>query len=193
MYQLTIEFDEKNFRKKEFILDVKPKVKKQDAFVFHYGSKNKTRKEHAHLFLGLDGEDSVLRLSYHQGKTEIEDVREPYLEDVVKWFSGFLEEKSIKAFVVGIFEYDKQYKSLIQIDYPLLIGNELYNDTKIVGHDIEFPDNALISRGSITSNESGLRIFLFAKNVIDLSKFDFYLEIEKLSEFANALVKKQGE
>jgi hypothetical protein len=193
MYQMSIEFNEAQFKKKEFILDINPKNKKQTAFVFHYGSKNKSRKEHAHFFLGFDGEDSILRMSYHPGAADKEDVRAPYLEDASKWLAEFFEEKNLKVTIVVVFEYGKQYKSLIQINYPLFIGNDLYNDTKIIGHDIDFPDESIIDRASITSNKDILRIFLFSRADMDLSKFNFHSEIEKLSKYATALVKRQGE
>ncbi len=192
-FQMTIEFDEAQFKKKEFVLDVKPKTNKQNAFIYYYGSKLKSRKEHAHLFIGLDGKDSILRLNYHQSPAEVEDTRKPYLEDMANWISGFFEEKTLKAGVVAVFEYTKQYESLVQIGYPLLIGSSLYKDAKIIGHDIDLPDNSLVDRASIMADDKLLRIFLFGLNDIDLYGFNLHLEIEKFSKFANALVKKEGE
>lgn len=192
MYQIVIIFDEEQFRKKEFFLDVKPKTRKQNVFLYDYGSKIKSRKEHAHLFLGLDGKESSLRLTYHQSSEEVEDTREPYLENVAGWIGGFLEVKEVKARVVAAFEYTKRYKPLIQLNYPLLVGSDLYKDAKIVGHDIDFPDSSSIDRANIAVDEKTCRILLFGRSELDLSKFNVHLEIEKTSKFANALVKIEG-
>lgn len=129
-------------------------------------------------------------MTYHQSKEQIEDTREPYLEDVTNWIAGFLRSPEVKARVVAVFEYTKPFTPLIQLNYPMLVGSDLYKDAKIVGHDIDFPNGSPIDRANIAVDEEMCRMLLFGRNNFDLFKFDIHSEIEKVSKFANALVLK---
>ena len=194
MFQISIEFDVKDFKKKEFVADVKPKSRQND-FLYHFGSKNKKRSEHAHFYIHFDGKDSFFRLSYHQGKANIEDVRPPYFEDVANWLGQFFKEKILIANFTIVFEYSKEYESLIPLNYPVVgVKSDLFKGTTVVGYDIKFPVDSPFDQISISKSDSGiLRVFLFTKVRIDLSEFEIHKSIETVSKYTKALIVKRGD
>lgn len=188
--RLSSSFNREEFNFKDFLLDVGGK--KQKRYYFSFGHKISTRKEHAHLFLNFEEEEPRLRLEYSTGKSETDDTRQPYFEDAAPWIGSFFKgDEPLVADLMAVYEYDKSYESLVQLDYPLLISSDYYEGAKITGHDIIFPTSSMIDRATIAAIAGGgIRIFLYTHAVIRLERLDIYRTIEKLGTFANALVIK---
>lgn len=189
--QLTIRFDEKKFKRKELSHEAELKGKKNSGFTALVGSRTKTRKEHAHVYLYFDGEDSILKLDFvPESHTGNKDTDEPYIETIGEWFAKFFYEDVI-ADVMVVFKYTDNYESVMPIHYPLLIKNGLLKGAEIAGYEIAFPTESLISRASISSNEKTLLVILNAKFKLDLSDFEVHDAIERFSVYAKALVEKK--
>jgi hypothetical protein len=188
--QMTIGFDEKEFKRKEFLLETKLKPKDLKGITTTIGSKNNKKKEHAHLFLSLNGEKSLLRLEFIPDVFGAKEIEEPYLEDITKWLAGFFKDKVV-ADIMVVFKYNRQYESEIQLHYPLLLKSPLFEGVKITGHELAFPPDSYLHRGTISSNGKELIVLLFAKFKLDLSDFEYHQVIEAFSKYSNSLVKKK--
>lgn len=92
---------------------------------------------------------------------------------------------------MAVYKFSRQYESVIQLNYPLLIGNDLFKGATISGHEIDFPFESIIDKAVMSTNKDSLLIFLYARVEIDLASFGFYESIENLSKYTNALVKKK--
>lgn len=191
MFDMTFQFDEKQFKRKEFVLDVKTKNKKEDDFFYFYGSKNKSRKEHAHLHLVLKKQESYLKLVYHTGETQSPDVREPYLEDVTKWIANFFTENELSAFITVVYKFNQQYKPTIALRYPLPVDNDLFKSALISGYEIDFPKESILHKAIISTSPKSTLVILNTKVQINLSEFDFYKTMGAFSQFPSALVQKR--
>jgi hypothetical protein len=186
---LIIHFDEKQFKKKEFLLDVKPPKKTENSLSYSYGSK--TKAEHAHLHIYFDGSDSRLRLIYHQGKSEYPDVREPYIEGVAKWIDSFFTEKELEIQMSIVFKYGKQYEPAIQLHYPLLVPSKLFEGVTVSGYEIDFPEESFLYKAIISASKESILVILNTKMIVELSDFDFHRAVTVFSQYPIKLVKKK--
>lgn len=192
-FSIVIKFNERNFKKKEFLEDTKPKDKDMKGIVYHYGSKTNGGKDHSHLELFLDGKDSLLRITYHQGKTPSEDIREPYLEDCTKWISSFFKKKTLALDYTIAFRYDKTYESIVPLEFPLLTTDKRLKGVSVYGYQLEFPKESLIDTAFISAKKGTKLVVLSAEiKKWDLLERDFYSNLEEFSHFAKALVSKKG-
>jgi len=194
MFKFTISFDAKQFKSDEFRKSVKCDDEDQAFFLFHHNSKFKTKKEHAHLEIFLDDEDSILEMSFHSNKLTDGDVDLPlsdiYIEDVLQELAPFFLEADNKATVISHFVFKKQYESVLKIDYPLLVKNGKLNDATLKGHELSFSDSK-VRTGFISTRESGLNVLVGGKIEISLANFNYHDEIKHFAEFARALVIKK--
>lgn len=194
IFQITIEFNEKIFKSKEFLAEFELKRKKHFAFVTTFGSKYKSKNEHAHIYLDLDGEGSELRIGFHSGKVETEKDNDRFIEDMSEWLGGFFRAEDLDCEITSFFLYGKKFESQLPLNYPLLIKNEYLKGTNIVGYDINFPEESLLSRANVVNVKKGLLVLMIGETKINLPTFDYLSEIANFSKYANALVKeKEGE
>lgn len=194
---LAIQFDEKNFRKKEFLQDIgKKTLKREELIGFSYGSKNKRKKEHSHILLSLNKKESSLKLVYHLGKSEDEDVREPYMEESPQWIASFLNQEEFDAEVSTAFRYSNEFESQLKLQYPLyplLLENKLYENALLSGHQIEFSDDSLVERIFLSAIKDTIAVVVNGSISIKLPELNTYKEIKRFSEYARSLVKKKEE
>jgi hypothetical protein len=193
--KIAIEFKEDEFKKEAFILDVGATEKEADdnAFSWSYGSKLKTKNEHGHLFIRFDGDQSVVSISFNQGKNHDDDVREPYIENLMNWIGSFFANPLKDVSVTVLFEYDTKYEPLIKLNYPLLIDNPFLDGAKVTGYDIYIPSGSTNYRLHLMSKEDEIGIFYSGDEKIDLLKFNYIQYLTQNSQFANSLVKIKGE
>jgi hypothetical protein len=192
-FSIIVKFNERDFKKKDFLEDTKPKDKDIKINVYHYGSKTNGGKDHAHLELFLDGKNSLLRITYHQGETPEEDVREPYLEDCTKWISGFFKKQTLAIDYTGVFRYDKTYDSIVPLEFPLLSTEKKLKGVSVYGYQLEFPKDSLIDNAYISAQKGNKLIVLTTvMKKWHLLGQDFYSNLEEFSNFAKALVIKKG-
>lgn len=189
MIELTVRFDEKDFKKKEFTSDVgQPRGRKE--FSYSYSPRIKSRNEHAHLFLGLDGQQSLLGLTYHPGKNPFPDIREPYLDDVAKWIGGYFKVEKLAVRFTLAFEFNKTYQSIVPLDYPLLVNNRWLKETTVVGHEINFSKEAFIQKAIISKKTQVITVLLYAGMMMEFADFDLHEAVTAFSAYATAFVKK---
>ena len=193
MFQVIIEFEEKNFKKKDFFADVKAD-KGEKFFVYHYGTKNFNNEEHAHLVLDLDGEDSTARLTYHKGKSEIEDKREPHLEDFARWLGGFFKKKNLPAKVTSVYVFPKTIFNVnVPLGFPVMVKDNLLRDVTVSGYELGFPEKSEIKNMIVSEKSEVFLTVLNASIVTALTEFEVYTEIEKFSKYAEPFISKEGE
>jgi hypothetical protein len=192
-FEILVRFNERDFKKKDFLADIKPKGK-TDFFLFHYGSKTKENKNHAHLEFFFDKKDSFFKMTFHQGESPAEDVREPYLEDAIKWLGGFFKKEVVSAEIKVAFSYGDEYESIVLLQYPLQISNRYLQGVNVAGFRIVFPEESLPDSGFITPIKDVILVGLFTDvKKLNLTEFDFYSNVEGFSRYASAFVMKKGE
>jgi hypothetical protein len=193
MLELSISFDEKTFKKSEFIREVKPKTAKPfHSIQYFYGSNTKNRKEHAHLNLILNGERSIARLTFHPNESGIPDVREPYIENLTTWLGGFFTVETVATTITGIYEFGRQFEPTIQLSYPVLIKGKKFSGAMITGHEIDFVDDALVDKCIISKQRNEINVILISHFLVNLTEFDYQDAAIRLSEYATELVRRKG-
>lgn len=192
LFEIKIEFDEKQFQKKNFILDVKPDNEEDVFFHYHFGSKNKRVTDLAILDLIFDGKTSSLRLVFTPAKDASKDNQEPYLEDVTQWLAGFFNTKDFQASISAIYDYKNDFEPIVNLDFPLLIKNELYSGVNVAGLVLNFPKESEVKNIYLISvNQEEALAMLSAKPKIDLLNFDFYETVKKYSTFTSGFFEKK--
>ena len=193
MFQITIEFNEEQFKVKEFISDIK-EDEDDKFFVYHFGTKNNEIKEHAHLVLDLDGKDSSAKFTYHTGDNKEEkDSREPYFEDFAQWLGGFFENKEVTADITAIYLFSKKdFKPVLELNHPIPITNEVLQDVTVSGYELKFPKESEIKRMIVSEKTEFILSVLNASTTTDLTKFDIYSEIEKFGKYSQPFVEKEA-
>lgn len=193
-FEFTVRFDDKDFNKEEFKEYTGGEIKEQGTYASHYNSKRKRNPDHAHLLVSLDGEDSYFEATFHQGTIESDlDTSDVTLEDSVKWFSDFLAGKEFLALIKAFFSFDETYRSLLNLDYPLLIDSKLLSGAVISGHEITFAKDFPIKRLFIGKKDEGIAVAVFAINALNLTTFDVYTEVRRISKYVEELVHKRGD
>lgn len=191
MAEVTIEFDEKIFKKKAFIADVGPNTDQDKEFAYSYGARDKKIGEHAHIFIGFGGKRSFLKLTYHPGNNPVADVREPYLEQLCDWLAGFFKKKPLEARITFAFDYDSAYESVIPLSYPLLVNARMLGGAYVVGHEIDFPSESFIDKAMISQRKTSIVVILYAYTLIDFAQFDIHKVVQLADAFASAFVTKK--
>lgn len=191
MFQATIEFDEKQFNKKDFLEDVKAD-KKEKFFVYNYGTKNKDNEEHAHLVLDLDGKDSSARLTYHTGQNANEDDREPYLENFAQWLGRFFKKKklTVEISIICVFSKD-DFDVTIPLGFPVMVKDNLMKGVKVSGYELDFPDKSEIKRMIVSEKSNVFLSVLNASISTNFTEFEIYSQMEKFSEYAEPFINKR--
>jgi len=197
MFQLSIQFDEKKFKRDIFTDEntVKDestnKGENLNAFVTHVA----TKKEHAHIEFSLRKKDSQLLMMFHQGGIE-EGLKigteEESLENCAKVVSRYLPNTEFQADITSVYRFNKEFESVVQLQFPLLVKNELLREAVVSGHEIEFPEESAVDRIFISAKENSIIIVLSAKFSLKLKTFKLYSEMDKFSHYAQALVKKRA-
>ena len=191
MFQVTVEFDEKQIKKKDLFADIGAD-KADKFFVYHYGTKNADIEEHAHLILDLDGKDSTARLTYHKGNAEIEDVREPHLEDFAKWLGAFFKKKNLPAKVTAIYVFPKtDFSVAIPLGFPVMVKDKLLKGVTVSGYELNFPEKSEIKHMIISEKSEIFLAVLNASVVTNLAEFEIYTEIEKYSKYGEPFLDKK--
>lgn len=194
LFQIDIDFNENQFDRKKFYLDITKNDKEIDRelgfFVYHYGAKNTGNEEHAHLVLDLDKKDSSLRLSFHKGKHEVEDVREPYLENVTNWLGSFFKKGEVlEAKINAIFYYSaKNFNPTLQLGFRVQNNDELLKDVIVSGYQMRFPEDSEVDMMMVSVNEKFTLAMLHAHTTTDLISLDIYSEIKRFSAYATLFV-----
>lgn len=194
LFEMTIQFDEKNFKRDEFKLEAECDVESHNAFAFHYNSKSQSKKEHAHVDIYLSGEDSELKVRFHASRIEkgLESEDNIYSENCVKNISKFFNEDTFEARTTTVFDFDKKaYNSLIKLNYPLLLESKLLDNTTVSGHTISFPPESNISRIYLSNDEDTIAILVSARLKVVLSSFNHYPNITELEKYAQELLEKK--
>jgi len=190
-FRLRVEFDEKDFKRSVFMREVVEKDRDGSAFSFTYPSK--TSDEHAHAHISLDEGVSTLNLNYVANRMLHEEMdEEPYMEDAATYLVKFFKRTRLKGEASLIFEYGKEFKSVLQLDYPILGAGDVFNGSRVIGHDIIFPEESFVNAVSISSLASkGVLLFLFGTIDVDLKRFNLYSQIERFSKFNEQLVRRK--
>lgn len=194
MFQFTMKFDAKQFKAEEFRKLAKCKDDDHQFFVLHFNSKYKTKKEHAHLEIAIDGKDSYLEMSFHPSKLSDEDgdleLNEMPIEDVFSELAHLFTESEFDARVISQFNYNENYESLLQINYPVLVKDKRLNKALVSGHEISLSD-VKVKSALISSSGNGLNVILGGKITIVPTTFNYHNEIKHFAEFAEAFVTKR--
>lgn len=193
--QVKMDFSEADFKAKEFRKEIECKNKKQEFFVFHHNSKFKTKKEHAHLEIVLDDEDSFLRLSFHpQEITEEDNEMIPSdipTEEVFNYLMPFFKKDEFESRILCHFNYGKDYEPVLKMQYPLLVKNEKLATAMVTGHEISFSDSKVRTALLTLLNETDLSLILGGRYEIVLANFSHHKIIKYFAEYAEALVEKK--
>lgn len=190
MFDLTIQFDEKDFKKKEFKKEVG--CKKKDHNIFSASFRNKKGTEHAHAEIRFNKDKSRFQLVAHQGEVEGEiEPDDVLLEDAIKIYNEFFTNKTAQATLTALFQYDEQFEPLLKLRYPLLLESELLGNAVVTGHIIEFPDNSKVDRIVITKTEGHLIVFITVSFSIDMSKYKLYSGITEAKKYILELVRQK--
>ena len=190
MIQFAVSFNEKDFKKKEFLDDIEETEKESEDFALFssFGSKFKTKKEHAHVLLNFDDDDEcLLKFGFHLGENN-NDNTEHYIEDIANWLGSFFYKEKVVAEITSIFVFENNFESRVQLDYPLLIESDLFQNSRVIGYDIDFPDESSMNRASISQVGKRLLVMLFGNSEIDFSSFNYLSEIKKLGSYTEALI-----
>ncbi len=192
---IDIDFNEAMFNTRAFLKDIGETRKKSFPRIFplSFGSKNKTKKEHSHMLVVLDKDESRINISFRQGENHDEDVRPPYLEGCVSWIASFFNDSVPDANITALFEFGGKYEPLIDLNYPLLVGGVHLKDAKVTGYDIEVPNGSKSFRINIMSRGDNIGIIYTANEKIDLASFNYQDYALNLSEITNSLIKLRGE
>lgn len=197
MFELSIQFDEKHFKKKEFKAFRECKDKSHKVFVSHHNSKNTKKEEHSHLAIILDKKNSQLRAMFLEDRLEededVSKLSSVPLEDSVREVSPFFNKDKFEATLQAVFRFTKDYEPIIKIRYPLLVESKLLQNAEISGHEIKFSNDLMNGNFLITANEEGGLTALFsAKTSIVLSEFNPYSEIERTVSNVQSLLRRKG-
>lgn len=199
MFEVTIQFDEKQFKKKEFNTSNEWADKDKDFFVSHHNSGNARRKEHSHLAIILDKKDSQLRTVFLEGRWEEdadedgEKLSEISLEDSIINISPFFKQDEFKATLQAIFKFNKAFEPVIKIRYPLLAKSKLLQNAEISGHEITFSNDSMSGKFLILANKEGdISILFNATAKISLSTFNPHIEIKRAVNNVQPLLKRKG-
>lgn len=186
-FQITIFFDEKIFKKAKFKKDSGCDNEDHNAFVSHYVNST----DHAHLEIILDGEDSKIEISLHPGglEQELQSDEKPF-ETCLMDVSQYFKRKKQFAGIRTAYKYDPPYESVLKLNYPVLISDELFAGANIIGHTIEFSEDSMFDRAFISMKEKSVLIIVTAFMEINTSTFDPYNEIARLEKPVHALVKR---
>ncbi len=185
LFQFTIKFDEKNFKDTLFKKETDSEEIAENTFVAH--SLGKT--EHVHVEITFGSESGVLDVSFHNGGLEkdVESNKTP-LEDCVKDISKFFTKKRFDADLTAIYRFDKHYTPLIQLHYPLLIGDKDFQQATISGYEIDFPENSILKRLLISARNESIVIIMSADFSVNLHSFNLHSEIERFAKYTHSLV-----
>lgn len=192
LFRLEIEFNEKDFKKKEFLEDIGAVGTRSKGYALLFGSKTSKNEQHAHLSIFFDKKESSLRLFYHQLKEEINDQREPYMENCAQWISSFFKKFVFNCEVRSIFEYQtNKHEPVVSLLAPVNLSSEMLKGALISGFAVTFPEKAEIDRATVEIVDDNIGVVLFAAKEINLTELDFYNEIEQLSRYAQRLIRKK--
>jgi hypothetical protein len=191
MFQITVEFDEKQFNTKAFMSDVKAD-KDERFFVYHFGAKNKRIKDHAHLVVDLDGKESSVKLTFHKGKGKITDACAPYVEDFAQWLGSFFKKKSVTADITAMYVYPTDsFTSTIAFGFPILINDKMLQDVTVSGYELNFPEKTGIRKMIVSEKEAHVFTFISASVTTDLTTFEIYDEIRRFESYTQPFVDKE--
>lgn len=198
MFEFTIRFDESRFNKEEFKKTSNCEDEAHSIFVSHYFNKGKKKTDHAHLEVRLDEQNSRFEATFHEGAFETElDIADIPMEEAVKKFSDFLEDKDFPAVITTIFRFDDTFEPLVQLGYPLgyplIVGNKFLQTGVVSGHEIEFPDDSTVRRIFIAKREETLIVIINAISAYNLTSFNIYSEIQRFAKYTQKLAEKKGD
>ncbi|MCW5959045.1 MAG: hypothetical protein KIS76_02730 [Pyrinomonadaceae bacterium] len=189
-----MKFDARKFQEKEFRKSIFCEDERHNFFVTHHNSKIRGRAEHSHLEVLLEGERSLLEISYHSSKLEDEgselEVHQTPTENVFKLLGAFFEELEYEAQTICHFTYDTGFKSVLQLNYPVLVNNEKFKNSFVSGYEISLAD-ARAKTILISSLAKGINIIIGGKIAIRPSVFNYLAEVEYFGSFANSLVERE--
>lgn len=200
-FQITVEFKEKDLKKEELfeeigIVEDDVDTESQGLLFAIFNSKYKTKKEHAHVMFRFNGDDSELRIGFHPGAGETDDDDDDgtrYVEDLGNWLSKYFVNDILDADIMGLFEFGEKFKPGVRLNYPLLIDNTMLHEAKVVGYDLEFSDDAFISRANLSQIGDRCLVLLLGNVELNLPKFKYLAEIKRFNKYANAFVIKKEE
>ena len=189
---LSIEFDEKDFNKTAFRADLGQEKKRWNSFSSIFGSEKNRGKEHSHLNLQFNKNESSLKVVYHKSDRKVKDSRPPYMEDCMNWIGGFFRKDNPLSAITAIFEFDETFESIVPLTYPLHSRSAVLAGALVSGMTIDFPPEAKIDRASIQVFNDRIVLFINTENRISLKNFDLYKTIKNVGDYSKNLVKKVG-
>lgn len=187
-FQITVYFDEKSFKTTKFKKAADCNDDAHNAFVSHYINAT----DHAHIEIVLQGEDSKMEVSLHSGGLENElETSEKEFEDCLTDLSQFFKRKKLVGDVRAAFRYDDSYESVLKLNYPVLISDNLFQDAVIAGHTIEFGEDSLFDRANISSRGNSTFLFVGAIMELNLGGFNPYSAIKEMSQPSQSLIRRK--
>ena len=183
-------FDQKTLKIKSFKTDNQnSRYGETDRFVFHFTNKF----EHAHLEIALNGEDSFMSVSFHQGPME-EDanvIAGKLVPEVLSAFSKYFSKKIFYSRVTTEFLFGEDFEPLIQLNYPFLIADEAFSGAEITGHEISFPSDSELFDININTFDGMTKIVINAFLGFRLSDFNYHELIQHHKTFTDSLIKQR--
>lgn len=201
-FELTVEFDEKDFNKEEFLRMIyadseqEPDldVFKTGYFIAHCNSKGKRKRDHAHVEFKVREENSEIEMDVHPGKIEEGlEVAEIPIEDYFADMSQFFINQPSVVSILASFKFGDEYEPLIRLGYPLLIGSSILKEGTVTGHAIEFSPESPIDRLFITESSGTVSALLSSTVEIKMSEIEPYRIMEQFSDYAHGLFLKKGD
>lgn len=186
----TFKFKAEDFDKEAFLRDTKATGDKQ--FAWSFGSRDKDKDLHAHISVELYDEDGSLHVIYHAVKTDVEDIRPPYVEDCAEWVVQFFKVEELDASVYTVFNFEGTHSSVLSLPFPLVTEVKGLAGSQVTGLSIDLPKGEALKRALVQTYKDNILVIGTANTRIKLKSFNLRTQLSRLSATVGKLVKPKG-
>jgi len=173
LLEISFRVPNEKFDKEAFLEITKVADKSKLAYVLSFGSTEKPKEQHAHMYVDFRGKDNVrLRITYHNFGGDEEDTSAPYMEDCAQWLSGFIKEEEISAEINAGYDFDESFSLVIALPFPLLTAKEDLAGSQVTGIRIQLPRRMNIKTAILQRGKDETSLYLDTKIKLKLKEFD---------------------
>lgn len=190
-FRIQFEFDEKVFNTKKFrkIANIDPEYSVNVAVMAN--SEDPNRDEHLHVVLDLDGADSSLTLSYHQGALDFEELEVARVissEQRIRELASVFKVKRLSGSTVSKFAFSEEFEPLIFLGYPISGLESPLEDALVTGQQLTFGKGASKKKVFISSDRGCVSVVVNGTRNVVLESLRPETLVAKDGQIADALV-----
>lgn len=193
-YELTTPLENFKFDafKKAFFRKADATISEGVLFTAVLGSAKPGDDYHAHMSWNIVGERLKLNIEYWNGHNKpTKNESEPFADGLMQWLSRFFAKEQARAHTDAMFSYpsDKWQSALpLPIKLPLEPGKD---SVEINGMSLVLPKNeAGMSEAWVIGKKDKIRTMIHGYRDIRFRQFSIQKEIDEVSLFSKALVRK---